>query len=165
MTEDMLNAYLRADEAFLAAIARGEVLDECHPAAVERVRALSALRDAARRATMNRDDAADAYARLVRDVWEAATGDTHEGPASMEALINDLRQRPVHERAVAEMQRERLVARMEHMRAVAAEYVDAEQHMTWLRGAHRDPPTLAEMTAGEARLKAATRALREMAGR
>ena len=34
-----------------------------------------------------RDDAADAYDWLVRRVWEAATGDTHEGPASVEVLL------------------------------------------------------------------------------
>lgn len=34
-----------------------------------------------------RDDAADAYDVLVRRVWEAATGDTHEGPASVDVLL------------------------------------------------------------------------------
>lgn len=34
-----------------------------------------------------RDDAADAYDVLVRRVWEAVTGDTHEGPASVDVLL------------------------------------------------------------------------------
>ena len=37
------------------------------------------------------DDAADAYDRLVRAAWEAATGDTHEGPASVEVLLDAVR--------------------------------------------------------------------------
>lgn len=34
-----------------------------------------------------RDDAGDAYDILVRRVWEAVTGDTHEGPASVDVLL------------------------------------------------------------------------------
>lgn len=34
-----------------------------------------------------RDDAGDAFDVLVRRVWEAATGDTHEGPASVDVLL------------------------------------------------------------------------------
>ncbi len=34
-----------------------------------------------------RDDAGDACDVLVRRVWEAATGDTHEGPASVDVLL------------------------------------------------------------------------------
>ena len=37
--------------------------------------------------TASRDDAADAFDRLVSRVWRAATGDTHEGPASVEVLL------------------------------------------------------------------------------
>lgn len=37
--------------------------------------------------TASRDDAADAFDRLVARVWRAATGDTHEGPASVEVLL------------------------------------------------------------------------------
>ena len=35
----------------------------------------------------SRDDAADAFDRLVARVWRAATGDTHEGPASVDVLL------------------------------------------------------------------------------
>ena len=52
------------------------------------------LQDAAdetRRATEARDDAADTYDILVRAAWEAATGDTHEGPASVEVLLDAVR--------------------------------------------------------------------------
>lgn len=37
------------------------------------------------------EELADAYDRLVRKVWEAATGDTHEGPASTSALLDAVR--------------------------------------------------------------------------
>ena len=38
------------------------------------------------------DDAADAYDRLVAAVWEAVTVDTHEGPASVEVLLDAVRE-------------------------------------------------------------------------
>jgi hypothetical protein len=53
------------------------------------------LQDAAdetRRATEARDDAAATYDILVRAAWEAATGDTHEGPASVEVLLDAVRE-------------------------------------------------------------------------
>lgn len=39
------------------------------------------------RATETRDAAAQSFDALVARVWRAATGDTHEGPASVESLI------------------------------------------------------------------------------
>lgn len=45
------------------------------------------LRERVARAETVRDDAADAFDILVRRVWEAATGDTHEGPASVDVLL------------------------------------------------------------------------------
>ena len=59
-------------------------------AEAERADALSELTRVT--AAHARDDAADAYDRLVARVWEAATGDTHEGPASVEVLLDAVRE-------------------------------------------------------------------------
>lgn len=76
------------DDSTLARIAAGdgsvsEDVTYAQALAMEVLR----LRERVARAETVRDDAGDAYDVLVRRVWEAATGDTHEGPASVDVLL------------------------------------------------------------------------------
>lgn len=89
-----------------------------------------------------RDDAADAYDVLVRRVWEAATGDTHEGPASVDVLaetVAGLRARA--DRADAELLALRAAVRewARHvggatLQGATAAYLDAAAHLRALVG-------------------------------
>lgn len=74
-------------------------------AEVQRLRERVALRDAA----------ADAYDVLVRRVWEAATGDTHEGPASVDVLLEAV--------AGLRARAEKAEAARDALRAAAQEYL------------------------------------------
>jgi hypothetical protein len=73
------------------------------------------LRDRGARAETVRDDAADAYDILVRRVWEAATGDTHEGPASVDVLLEAV--------AGLRARAEKAEAARDALRAAAREYL------------------------------------------
>ena len=81
--EEHLTAYLTADDALLDALARGEVGDEYHPAAVERVRALAALQDAARRETTIHDALRAQLAQVTaeRDALRELLADVESGEA------------------------------------------------------------------------------------
>lgn len=76
------------DDADLARIAAGDgSLSEDVTYAQALAAEVLRLRERVARAETVRDDAADAFDALVRRVWEAATGDTHEGPASVDVLL------------------------------------------------------------------------------
>lgn len=75
------------------------------------------LRDRVARAETVRDDAADAYDILVRRVWEAATGDTHEGPASVDVLLEAV--------AGLRARAEKAEAARDALRAATQKYRDA----------------------------------------
>ena len=62
-----------------------------------------------------RDDAADAYDVLVRRVWEAVTGDTHEGPANVEVLVEAV--------AGLRARAERAGAELDALRVAVQEYL------------------------------------------
>ena len=88
--------YSGADARALVAAALAAGMDTSHGAALvaaapdlaeslARHKRIAAMRQA------RIEELADAYDRLVSKAWEAATGDTHEGPASTDALLDAVR--------------------------------------------------------------------------
>lgn len=63
---------------------RADYLEARRGALLDEIERLQRERDEARESALDR---ADDFDRLVIRVWRAATGDTHEGPASVEALV------------------------------------------------------------------------------
>ena len=95
------------DDLTYASMFAGEVL--LLRARVDRIEAeLVGAREA-------RDDAADAFDVLVRRVWEAATGDTHEGPANVEVLVEAV--------AGLRARAERAGAELDALRVAVQEYL------------------------------------------
>lgn len=115
----------------------------------------------------SRDDAADAFDRLVARVWRAATGDTHEGPASVDALLaaveglrtDNARRDDVARGALDDIARVR--AELAAVRAAVRELAAAEAaHDAALAGSDHDEWAFAtRMAPINARVQAARAAL------
>jgi hypothetical protein len=114
-----------------------------------------------------RDDAADAFDRLVIRVWTVATGDTHEGPASVEVLLaaveglrtDNARLDDAARGALDDLARVR--AELDAVRAAVREFTAAEEYAEEhdVNDADFGHCTYEEFSSGLDRLKAARAAL------
>lgn len=98
------------------------------------------LQERVARAETARDDAADAYDVLVRRVWEAATGDTHEGPASVDVLLDAV--------AGLRARAEQAEGERDALRAAVREWGGVEDATAWTHEAD------AQLVEAKARLRA-----------
>lgn len=123
--------------------------------------ALTAVEGLARevlRLRETRDDCADAFDHLVRRVWEAATGDTHEGPASVDVLLDAIT--ALRTRATAAEAREgALLAAVREWAAADEALTAADAAYT---GALADDAGRAALDAAGRRSTAADEALRAL---
>lgn len=117
--------------------------------------------------TASRDAASDAFDRLVSRVWAAATGDTHEGPASEEALLAEVRRLRTDNARLDDVTRgalddlAKVRAELAAVRAAARELAAAEAaHDAALAGSDHDEWAFAtRMAPFNARVQAARAAL------